>query len=285
MRAGHLHTSTLTGILSAIVVVILLATAGCNTSHETLRCLVLVQDDNTKAGIEGAKVTVYVEMGENKTASYSKATNQNGRAEFNLPVSQKGHVAWLTVEKAGYESYRGEYFNLEDSEEVKVCYLVRKETDTGNINPPTTSTGEINAPTSKVETSVPLKIEPTTPSPTVISHVPKVTDTPSPPTLIPTRIPPPRPLIQLSIRDLWPVGTGCQIGGTWWADLWIQPTGGDGHYKYYINGDWKADSIEQGVTIHLTSPSCTAIVGTASVESGGTIVSEKFYVPVPACCQ
>jgi len=91
--------------------------------------------------------------------------------------------------------------------------------------------------------------------------------------------------VQLSIRDLWPVGTGCQIGGTWWADLWIQPTGGDGHYKYYINGDWKADSIEQGVTIHLTSPSCTAIVGTASVESGGTIVSEKFYVPVPACCQ
>jgi len=90
--------------------------------------------------------------------------------------------------------------------------------------------------------------------------------------------------VQLSIRDLWPVGTGCQIGGTWWADLWIQPTGGDGHYKYYINGDWKADSIEQGVTIHLTSPSCTAIVGTASVESAGVIASQKFEVVVPACC-
>jgi|GEM_PF-2434428 len=90
--------------------------------------------------------------------------------------------------------------------------------------------------------------------------------------------------VRLSIRDLWPVGTGCQIGGTWWADLWIQPTGGDGHYKYYINGDWRAESIQEGVTIRLTSQSCTAIVGTASVESGGVIVSQEFEVQVPACC-
>ncbi len=119
----------------------------------------------------------------------------------------------------------------------------------------------------------------------------KICATSTPATNLPTALsteslpaPATGPRIQLSIRDLWPVETGCQIGGTWWADLWIQPTGGDGHYKYYINGDWKADSTQEGVTIRLTSPSCTAIAGTASVESAGVIVSQKFEVEVPACC-
>jgi len=279
MRAGHFRISTLTGKLFAIVVAILWATVGCNTSHKTLRCLVLVQDDNTRAGIEGAKVTVYVVTGENEHVSYSKATNQNGRAEFNLPISQKGYVAWLTVEKTGYEKYTSEYFNLEDSDEVKVCYLVRKETGAGT----TVITPTIPPLT---EVTIPTELSPTdTPTPT---SAPTPTNTPVPPKIIPTHTPtpyPPPPLIKLSIRDLWPVGTGCQIGGIWWADLWIQPTGGDGHYKYYINGDWRADSVQEGVTIRLTSQSCTAIVGTASVESGGVIVSREFYVSVPQCCR
>ena len=88
----------------------------------------------------------------------------------------------------------------------------------------------------------------------------------------------------MTIKELWPVGTECRLGGHWSADLRVLPEGGNGTYDYYVDGVWKATSGTEGVTIRLDRDACTAIVGTLTVNSGGQIVSQEFWIGVPDCC-
>jgi len=92
------------------------------------------------------------------------------------------------------------------------------------------------------------------------------------------------PTTSLTIKELWPVWTGCNPGGVWSAKLWVLPEGGNDTYMYYIDGEWKVGPLTEGATIFLHSDGCTAITGTVTVKSGEQYESRDFFIDVPDCC-
>ncbi len=100
----------------------------------------------------------------------------------------------------------------------------------------------------------------------------------------PGTVPSVLPTTSLTIKELWPVWTGCNPGGVWSAKLWVLPEGGNDTYMYYIDGEWKVGPLTEGATIFLHSDGCTAITGTVTVKSGEQYESRDFFIDVPDCC-
>jgi hypothetical protein len=84
--------------------------------------------------------------------------------------------------------------------------------------------------------------------------------------------------------DIWPVATACNPGGGWKAMIYIQGHGGDCHFSYAWEGETRNGSTGQAMIIEVDSASYgTAIVGTASVTSGGQTINSGLHVPPPVC--
>jgi len=240
---------------------------------------VQVKDLETGVAIEGATVTLKIVEGPSMA---SVTTDEAGQASIPVDPSDAHKVGKLVVQASGYED-ECQYIDLTKDSLPHVVFLKRK------------SETPIPTPASTAVSPTPVLMNTPVPSPTFtpMPH-PQPTDTPtSPPTLtstprpLPTATftPIPTPPIALSIRDLWPFGTACEAGGGWSADLWVQPIGGNGVYKYYADGVLKVGPTTEGATIHFYSPACSAIVGTMTVESGGQVVSHHYFIDVPDCCK
>lgn len=272
----------LTGFLIFVMLVAVSAVTGCGKPTSTSSTStstpipvhrLQVQDLETGQAVENAVVRVRT-VG---AAVNSVTTDENGQAEIDVGSSD---IVELVISADGYKDEE-RYINLAQDAFPRVVFLKRlSEPEETDIPSP--------APTGVIATPLPAPGTPPTPTPMPTAtptlqptFTPWPTST-SPPRPTPTPTPPPIPL---SIRDLWPTGTVCQVGSLWSADLWVQPVGGDGSYTYYIDGNWQAGPTAEGMTIHITRNTCIAIVGTMTVESGGQIESREFYIDVPDCCE
>ena len=211
-------------------------------------------------------------------------TDENGKATIELDFMKMNGMVQLTVMAEGYQKSE-QYYNLNEDSLPKVVYLQPDPKMQTNTAPLITPTGAGESPIEpetpeEPATSTPTTSPTATPSPTVAP----------PPTVAPTQnAAPPQPaptsplVSPLQIRDLWETNVGCGAG-FWYAELWVKPVGGNGIYKYYVDGDLLAGPLQEGTTIRLTRNNCTALVGTMTVQSGNQVQSEKFYVAVPECC-
>ena len=233
-----------------------------------------VQDLHTREAVENAVVRV-------KTvgAANDIVTDENGQAEICIGSSD---VVELIIRADGYESDEL-YIDLTQDPFPRVVFLKKSsEPDETPFPPPTSmdaTATSLPAPASPTSSPAPTPMPAATPTLQPTSTPWPTSTSPPRPTPIPT--PPPIPL---SIRDLWPTGAVCEVGSLWSADLWVQPEGGNGTYTYYTDGNWQAGPTTEGVTIHISCTTCTAIVGTLTVESGGQIESREFFIDVPDCC-
>ncbi len=222
-----------------------------------------VLDLDTREPVEGATIA-FTEVAPASSID-DVTTDENGQATIVIDSSDADKVGRLLVQAEGYKDEE-RYIDLTRESLPPIIYLIKREpvavtvtseVSSGETSPPSPEPTDMSVPAS-VPTNVP--ITPVTPPP------------------------PPPPPVQLSIRDIWPTGTGCQQGEAWYADIWVQPEGGDGSYTYYVDGTWKAGPTTEGMTIRVDSITCSAIVGTMTVNSAGQIASGEFYVTVPDCC-
>jgi hypothetical protein len=239
---------------------------------------VQVRDAGTGEAIRNATITLEIVEGVVPVASVT--TDQEGQAIISIDPSNTGKVGRLIVRANDYKEDRRLIDLIADP--LPHVVFLQKATPTPEPPPPATDTPVVpTALPASPPTSAPTNTSVTpgdTPTPT---SSPTFTPSPTSTRIWPTHTPPPSALV---IRELWATGTKCLRSGGWSADLWVRPEGGSGTYEYYINGEWKAGPVERGDTISLHSNSCTAIVGTMMVESGGQVKSREFFIDVPDCC-
>jgi hypothetical protein len=82
----------------------------------------------------------------------------------------------------------------------------------------------------------------------------------------------------------WPTEKRCYAGG-WTATVYVTATGGDCLYTYGWEGEDKAGPLAGSATFDLWSPVVGAMVGRASVRSGGQTASTELYIAAPAGCR
>ncbi len=236
-----------------------------------------VRDVDTNQVIANAQVTVEIKE---PSSIQSGETNPEGKATISIDPMGVNKLLMLVVRADGYAEYC-QHHSLDDLPQI--IYLERAKSSSPSspsleeeTATPEPVTPESPPPSSEGETGV---SEPTL-VPTPQPALPTNTSPPPPPSPTKTPLSLPEPLM---IRDLWPTGAGCGAG-FWYADIWVQPVGGNGIYKYYVDGNLVAGPTAEGMTIHLTRDDCVALVGTMTVESGNQVQSQGFFVPVPDCC-
>jgi hypothetical protein len=84
--------------------------------------------------------------------------------------------------------------------------------------------------------------------------------------------------------EAWPTTTRCHAGG-WTATIYVHARGGDCVYTYAWEGEDKAGPVSGATTFDLWSPVLGAMVGRASVRSGGQTASMRLYIPTPDDCR
>jgi hypothetical protein len=83
--------------------------------------------------------------------------------------------------------------------------------------------------------------------------------------------------------DAWPVASVC-TGGGWTATIFVEGHGGDCQYTYAWERQTKGGPTSNSMTFEVKSAGYgNAIVGEASVTSGGQSVKVGLYVPAPRC--
>ena len=103
----------------------------------------------------------------------------------------------------------------------------------------------------------------------------------APPT-VPVSIPP-CPVGPLRL-EAWPTSTRC-VGGGWEATIYVNASGGDCRYTYAWEGQTKAGPTTGSATFNLWSGVFGAMVGHASVASGGQSAKVGLYVRPPDTCK
>lgn len=232
-----------------------------------------VRDANTNEAIPSAHVSLGIQP------SLTRETDPAGIAVFENLSRDKETICKLVIRADGYKEYSA-YYRLEDLPHV--VYLEP-------LSPTPIAEGTLIASPTSVYVEPPPTESPVptaAPTATMTPLPPTPTQTPTPPLTLPTRTPTctPLPVAPLFIRDLWPTNVGCGPGH-WFIELWVKPEGGNGIYKYYIDGTLMAGPLSEATTIHLTRVDCVDYVATMTVESGDQIRSEKFYVKAPDCCR
>jgi hypothetical protein len=82
----------------------------------------------------------------------------------------------------------------------------------------------------------------------------------------------------------WPTETRCVAGG-WAAVVYVNAAGGDCRYTYAWERVNKAGPVSGPSTFELWSGVFGAMVGEASVTSGGQTATVGLYIRPPATCQ
>jgi serine/threonine-protein kinase len=83
--------------------------------------------------------------------------------------------------------------------------------------------------------------------------------------------------------DAWHVNRACS-GGGWVATIFVEGHGGNCVYTYAWDGVVKGGPMRGSMTFDVVSAGDGgAIVGTATVTSGGSTISVDLYVPAPDC--
>jgi hypothetical protein len=83
--------------------------------------------------------------------------------------------------------------------------------------------------------------------------------------------------------DAWPVASACTESG-WTATIFVEGHGGDCQYTYAWERETRGGPTPNSMTFEIKSAGFgNAIVGQASVSSGGESVKVGLYVPPPRC--
>ena len=82
----------------------------------------------------------------------------------------------------------------------------------------------------------------------------------------------------------WPVDTWCAAGG-WTATVYVQASGGDCRYTYAWERQVKSGPTGGQTTFDLHSTVFGAMVGEASVTSGGQVAKVGLYIRPPESCK
>jgi serine/threonine-protein kinase len=124
-----------------------------------------------------------------------------------------------------------------------------------------------------------------------LADLPRVTPiptlAPTPRTIQPTATvaPPPTAVVGCEggplTLDAWDVGTACVPGG-WTASIYVQGHGGNCLYTYFWQGEMKGGPMSGSMTFEAIGGS-NAIIGTASVTSGGETAKRELFIPSPDC--